>query len=128
MATAWVSSASNARKASRKRTAVSGSTALRASAKRSIDTTVRGPSFSTATLALSATISTPLHHAQRRVDQHRLAVLVLHRVGRTNQGARGVLGCRLDLAHLDLDPDRVPDIGWAFDVEAHRQEGEPAAL
>src|SRR5215475_2837858 len=114
MATDWVSSASKARNASRSNTAVSGSTALRASAKRSIETTVTTPSFSTATLDMSA----PLHHAKRRVDEHRLALLVLHRVGRAHQGARRILGRGLDLAHLDLDVDRVADIGRTLDVEA----------
>ncbi len=50
IATDWLSSLSKARKASRSRVAVSGSTALRASAKRSIETVVIGPSRSTSTL------------------------------------------------------------------------------
>src|SRR6266852_8796283 len=124
MATDWLSSASNATKASRNSSAVSGSTALRASAKRSIETTVIGPSFSTATLGMSAS----LQHAKRRVDQHDLALLVLDGVGGAHQRARGVLGSRLDLAHLDFDMNRVADIGRALDVEAHRQEGQTRPL
>ena len=65
---------------------------------------------------------------KRRVDQHRLALLVLHVVGGAHQRAHRVLGGRLDLGELDLDMDRVADIGRALDVEAHRQEGEPRAL
>src|SRR6185437_13518927 len=124
IATDCVSSLSNARKASRSSPAVSGSTALRASAKRSIETIVVAPSFETATFAMSAA----LHHAQRRVDQHGLAPLVLHLVGGADQRARRVFRGRLDLGDLDLDVDRVVDIGRALDVEAYRQEGEPAAL
>src|SRR3990167_6882089 len=120
MAANCVSSASNARNASRSRIAVSGSTALRASAKRSIDTTVTGPSFSTATLAMLA----PLHHAQRRVDQRSFALLVLDQVGRAHERAQRILGGRLDLGDLDLDVNGVVHVGRALDVEAHRQKGK----
>src|SRR5579883_426788 len=124
IATDCVSSLSKARKASRSSTAVSGSTALRASAKRSIETMVVVPSLSTTTLAMSAA----LHHPQGRVDQHGLALLVLHRVGGADQRAHRILRGRLDLGDLDLDVDRVVHVGRALDVEAHRQESEPAAL
>src|SRR5258708_10394757 len=124
MAADWLSSASKARKASRSSNAVSGSTALRASAKRSIETTVTGPSLSIATFAMLAS----LHHAKRRVDQHRLALLVLHVVGGADQRPRRILGGRLDLGKLDLDMDGLADIGRALDVEAHRQESQPRAL
>src|SRR5258707_8302904 len=97
MATDWRSSASKATKASRSSPAVSGSTALRASAKRSIETTVTGPSFSTATFAMSGVSSASLHQAQRRIDQHRLAILVVHGVGGAHQRPRRILGGRLDL-------------------------------
>src|SRR5471032_1188713 len=128
MATDWSMSPSKAWKASRNRTAVSGSTALRASAKRSIDTIVTAPSFSTATLAMPGVLLSSLHHAQRRVDQHRLALLVLHVVGGAHQRPRRILRGRLDLRHLDLDVDGVVHVGRPLDVETHRQEREARAL
>src|SRR5258708_22442779 len=124
MATDWISSASKARKASRSSSAVSGSTALRASPKRSIETTVTGPSLSIATFAMLAS----LQHAKRRVDQHRLALLVLPVVGGAGQRPRPILGRRLDLGELDLDIAGIADIGRALDVEAHPPESQPPAL